>query len=363
MTPLPGAVQPFVAFPTLLRANGFAVSPDQTIGFIEAIGLLGPTGIDDIRRAGVALLSIPQDRRDAYDALFDSFFLGLPLPDAVPGDDDEVAAHEATGATEDVPQDPEDEEPGEDATATERLSRRDLAGGTDAALARLRRLGPALLPRRRGYRFAADRRGTQPDLRRTVRDAVRRDGDVLILPRRKRQLRQRRIMVLIDVSGSMAERTEDSLRIAHGLAAIAERVEVFTLGTRLTRVTPALRHGDPGRALAAASALIADIDGGTRIGEALRTFLAVPRYAGFARGAAVIVMSDGLERGTPDAMIAAIRRLARIAWRIDWLSPLAPDGAPQTGAMQAILPEIDSLGDGNTPAGIVEHLLSLGALR
>lgn len=166
-------------------------------------------------------------------------------------------------------------------------------------------------------------------------------------------------MLLIDVSGSMADGTESALRLAHMLARVAERLEVFTLGTRLTRVTPALRIANPARALERASGLIADIDGGTRIGEALTAFLSVPRYAGFARGALVVMLSDGLERGEPDALIVATRRLSRMAWRLDWLSPLAVDGVPQTVAMRAILPMLDHLGDGATTRAICDHLLTM----
>ena len=357
---VPTAAQPFLTFPTLLRANGFAVSPDQTMGFVEAVGLLGPGTIDDIRRAAVAMLAIPHDRQDAFNALFDAHFLGLSPPQAMPGDDEEVEAHEATGETADIPEEPSDDAPGDDATAAERLGHRALADRPEQALADLRRHGPARLPRRRSRRFRKDTGGT-PDLRRALREAAKRDGEVLTLPMRRRQTRQRRIVLLIDVSGSMSERTESALRLAHTLMRVTVRLEVFTLGTRLTRVTPALRLVHPARALYRASALIADIDGGTRIGEALTAFLSVPRYAGFARGAAVIVLSDGLERGTPDTLITAIRRLQRLAWRLDWLSPLTPDGLPQTEALQAILPMLDHLGDGATTQAITRHILTMGS--
>ncbi|MEM1299021.1 MAG: VWA domain-containing protein [Pseudomonadota bacterium] len=356
---VPAGAELFVTFPTLLRANGFAVSPDQTMGFVEAVGLLGPGSIHDVRRAAVAMLAIPQDRRGDFDALFDAHFLGAALPDAVPGDDEEVEAHEGTGETEEVPDEPTDDEPGEEATATERLGHRSLVDRPEEALARLRRHGPARLPRRRSRRFQPARDGRALDMRRALREAARRDGEVLTLPMRQRQWRQRRIVLLIDVSGSMAERTESALRLGHTLARVAERLEVFTLGTRLTRVTPALKLQNPGRALERASGLIADIDGGTRIGEALTAFLSVPRYAGFARGAAVVVLSDGLERGEPGTLIAATQKLARMAWRVDWLSPLAVEGLPQTEAMRAILPHLDHLGDGATTQAICAHLLSM----
>ena len=356
---VPAGVRPLVGFVPLLRVNGFAVAPDQTMGFVEAVGLLGPGGIGDVRRAAVAMLGIPQDRRAAFDALFDAHFLGVPLPDAMPGDEEEAEAHEATGQDVEMPEEPSDD-PGEDATTAERLGQRALVDRPEDALQALRRHGPAQLPRRRSRRFRTARDGRVPDLRRALREAARRDGEVLTLPRRRRQMRQRRIVLLIDVSGSMKDRTEAALRLAHTLARVAERLEVFTLGTRLTRITPALRHRNPAQALDRASRIIADIDGGTRIGEALGAFLAVPRYAGYARGAAVVVLSDGLERGDPAALIAATRRLSRLAWRLDWLSPLTPDGVPQTQALQAILPDLTRLGDGATSQAITRHLLEMG---
>ncbi|MEM9063111.1 MAG: VWA domain-containing protein [Pseudomonadota bacterium] len=356
---LPAPTRLLADFAPLLRANGFAAAPDQTIGFIEATGLLGPTGIEDIRRAARALFAIPPDRFDEFDALFNAHFLGAALPQAMPGDDDEVTAYEPTGETAEIPDTPDDTDPGEEATARERLAHRPLVDSPEEALTRLRRLAPARLPRRRSRRLKLDRTGRLPDLRRTLRDAARRDGEILTLPKRRRQSQQRRIVLLIDISGSMKDRTDSALRLAHTLAQAADRLEAFSLGTRLTRITPALRQRDRTRALDRASALIADIDGGTRIGEALTAFLQVPRYAGFARGAAVIVLSDGLERGEPNTLIAATTRLSRLAWRLDWLSPLATDGLPQTRAMQAIVPLLDHLGDGSTTEAITDHLLSM----
>ena len=157
--------------------------------------------------------------------------------------------------------------------------------------------------------------GESIDLRRRARLAVRQGGDTPELPWRRRRSRHRRILLLIDISGSMKEHTEHTLRFAHALYRAAERMECFTLGTRLTRVTGAFRLRNPDRALVRASALAPDWDGGTRIGDALRAFLSVPRFAGLARGAAVVVLSDGLERGAPDAMVEAVQRLlpARVA--------------------------------------------------
>ena len=227
-------------------------------------------------------------------------------------------------------------------------------------LRRFRRQAPKRLPRRRSSRFAPARQGTW-DMRRSLREWARTGGEALALPRRHRKPRLRRILFLIDISGSMKESTQGALRFAHALTGVADRVETFTLGTRLTRISTALRLRNPRHALDAASSMVADWDGGTRIGDALQAFLAVPRFAGFARGAAVVVLSDGLERDDPAGLVDAVRRLALLAWRIDWLTPLAGEAgfAPRTQALAAILPDIDALGDGSSPEAVCGHVLGI----
>jgi uncharacterized protein with von Willebrand factor type A (vWA) domain len=360
---LPRAARPFVTFPALLRVNGFAVAPEQTAAFLAAVGLLGPRSIDDIRRAAHATLAPAPERRVAFDALFDAHFLGALEPGEAPGEPDDIVRvqEERRGGAEPLLSD-EVHEAGQAATAAEALSARRFGTDTDAeALRRFARAAPARLPRRPGHRRMRARRGPSFDMRRTLRDAVRNDGDVMRLLRLKRRLRQRRLLLLIDVSGSMKERTEAHLRIAHALARATERIEVFTFGTRLTRVTHAMRLKHREQALAATSAIVSDWDGGTRIGEALQAFLAVPRFAGYARGALTLVLSDGLERGDPAAMRDAVARLARLAWRLSWLTPLKADPAfkPETEGLKAILPLIDDLADGSSVTSVCAHVLNL----
>jgi uncharacterized protein with von Willebrand factor type A (vWA) domain len=145
----------------------------------------------------------------------------------------------------------------------------------------------------------------------------------------------------------------------------APNVEVFTFGTRLTRVTRSLKLRRREQALAAAAHLVSDWDGGTRIGDALQAFLAVPRFAGYARGAAVAVISDGLERGDISALRDAAIKLSRRAWRLSWLTPLATsrDFVPETEALKAIQRYVDDIVNGGTSAAIVAHLLSLSERR
>ena len=209
------------------------------------------------------------------------------------------------------------------------------------------------------------RRGPFADLRRTLRDSVRNDGEVLRLGRLQRRLRPRKVLLLIDVSGSMKARTEENMKLAHALLQARPAVEVFTFGTRLTRVTRALRLKRREQALNAAAHLVSDWDGGTRIGDALQAFLAVPRFGGYARGAAVIIISDGLERGDVSALRDAVAKLSRRAWRVSWLTPLAsgPGFRPQTEALIAIQRFVDDLVDGGSSTAIVSHVLSLGRRR
>lgn len=358
---LPQPIAPMVDFAQALRRAGFAVAPDQTVGFIESVGLLGPNGVDDIHKAGLALFAIPPERRAEYDAVFRGIFLDQFIAAPAEGDDvEEVQAHEPTG--DDTPQDAinDEDEPGQDATVTERLGQRALSS-QGVSLREFSRLAPALLPRRISYRRRSARKGNALDMRRILRDAARREGEVMRLHETTRKHRQRRVVLLIDVSGSMQDQTQDSLRFGHALVQAADRADVFTLGTRLTRVTSALRPSDRGQALDRAAQVIADIDGGTRLGDALAAFLNVPRFAGMARGAAVVILSDGLERDGPDALVAAIARLSRLAWRLDWLTPLAadPDYQPQTAALSAILPMITTLGDGSSARAVADHVLTL----
>lgn len=360
MTALPRATWPFLRFAHVLRGQGFAVAPEQVTGFLAAVGLLGPRDVGDVRRAAHAMLAPPPERRPVFDALFDAVFLGRMLEGEAMADSDELQVTEPEDGTFD-PLGGEETPSGEAATGAEVLTARRFAGDPAEALRHFARHAPAALPRRRGYRRRPARRGDQPDLRRMLRQAAQTDGEVPRLALRRRRLRQRAVLLLIDVSGSMKDRTEDHLRFAHALTRAADRVEVFTFGTRLTRLTRAMRLLQVDQALTAAAVSVADWDGGTRIGDALAAFLAVPRFAGFARGAVVLILSDGLERGDPAAMIDAVGRLQRRAWRLSWLSPLASDPAyrPQTRAMAAIRPMLDDLADGGSTAALCAHVLNL----
>jgi uncharacterized protein with von Willebrand factor type A (vWA) domain len=366
---LPDAVRPFVAFANVLRANGFAAAPEQTTAFLAAITLLGPRSLEHIRRAAHATLAPPPERREEFEALFDAHFLGaveLRRETAEPEPDDDLRVQEARpGGLEPVAS-ADLNEAGQVATAAEVLSLRSF-GPPDQidTLRRFQRALPERLPQRRGYRRIAARRGPGLDLRRAMREAVRNDGEIFRLPRLNRRPRQRPILLVIDVSGSMKARTDAHLRFAHAMVRAADRIEVFTIGTRLTRVTRALQVRNREQALAAASGLVSDWDGGTRIGDALQAFLAVPRFAGTARGAVVLILSDGLERGDPKAMTDAVKRLAARAWHLSWMTPLAADPGyrPETAALKSILPHLDALVDAGSTERLCHHILNLAQPR
>ncbi|MBX6356181.1 MAG: VWA domain-containing protein, partial [Micromonosporaceae bacterium] len=175
--------------------------------------------------------------------------------------------------------------------------------------------------------------------------------------RRRRRDKPRRLVLLLDVSGSMAPYADALLRFGH--AAVRRRptlTEVFTLGTRMTRVTRALRHRDADAALTAAGAAIPDWHGGTRLAESLKAFLDRWGQRGTARGAVVVLCSDGWERGDPAALAAQVARLSRLAYRLVWVNPHRgkPGYAPLAGGMAAALPYLDEFVAGHSLAALEE---------
>lgn len=359
----PRPLRPFLDFATLLRNNDFSLAPEQTRSFIAAVGLLGPRSMEDIFRAAHATLAPPPERRPEFEALFRLAFLGQTIAAPVPGepdDEEELQAFDDRDGDSEPPDLEDAEESGGQPTGAERLFARGFASlSENEALRRFRREAPNSLPRRRSRRLMASKGRGQLDMRRVLREAVRRDGEVVSLPVLERRKRRRRILLLIDVSGSMKDHTDASLRFAHALAQSTDRLEAFTLGTRLTRVTRALRRRNRDRALATASALVADWDGGTRLGDALQVFLSIPRFAGFARGAMVVILSDGLERGDHGAMTDAVQKLSRLSWGILWLTPLAggDNYIAETAALRSVLPFIDRLGDGSSAQRVCAEVL------
>ncbi|TNY34481.1 vWA domain-containing protein, partial [Thermomonospora catenispora] len=243
------------------------------------------------------------------------------------------------------------------ASRAEVLRHRDAARLTDAERAEVNRL-IALLeadpPRRRSRRFAPAPSG-RCDPHRTVREALRNGGEITAIRRRAHRTRPRRVVLLIDVSGSMAPYADALLRFAHAAVRAGGRaVEAFSVGTRLTRLTRELRHRDPDAAMAAVSEAIVDWSGGTRLGEELKEFCDRFGRRGMARGAIVVIASDGWERGDPSLLGEQMVRLRRLAHRVVWANPhkARPGYEPLTGGMAAALPHVDDFVAGHSLAAL-----------
>ena len=280
MTNTTATIAHFLGFTALLRRSGFAVAPEQSMAWLTAIELLGPSEMEDIRRAARATLAPPPERFADFDALFDAHFLGSIVPgleEVSPATKNHCAPPRTGQSVPNLNSAMRRDESGAEATSAERL----LARRFSAARTRTRCADSPARCRvvcRSGAAIAgAQRAPAQARHAADVSRCMRNAGEIVRLRRRRRRLRQRRIVVLIDVSGSMKERTQAHLAFAHALVRAADSVEVFTMGTRLTRITRPLRLKSREQALATASLLVADWDGGTRIGDALNAFLAVPR--------------------------------------------------------------------------------------
>ncbi|MEZ5783515.1 MAG: VWA domain-containing protein [Rhizobiaceae bacterium] len=358
---LPIEVRLFQDFARLLRASGFRVAPEQLTGFLRAIELLGPRSMNDIRLAAVATLAPGPDRRPEFEALFDAFFYGVGQVVTTSDGEEEVQVKDDASIAQHEALPIERREGGALSASAEQLSKR-MFESDAGRLDRFRREIRSRLPSRRSFRTVQSRTNGILDLRRSLRQIVRGDGDLPAPSMRHRLIVPRRLLLLIDISGSMKDYTQDCLRVAHQVVQGTQSAEIFTIGTRLTRVTGALKVRNQEDALARVAALVDDWDGGTRIGPTLMAFLAIPRFSALARGAAVVIISDGLERGDHTEMETALRRLSQRAYRLSFCTPLAGDTRfqPQTAALKAILPVIDDLVDGSSVAALTDFLLSLG---
>ncbi|WP_245456423.1 VWA domain-containing protein [Mesorhizobium sp. M2A.F.Ca.ET.043.05.1.1] len=357
---LPRAAAPFLGFARLLRRHAFPIAPEQTTSFMRAVTLLGPRSMSDIREAALATLAPSPDRRGEFEAHFRAYFYGDAKPLIEGEEDDETRVKDDRGAREEERQTIRQEKGGELSSALEQLSSRDFQRDADG-LSPFRRKLVSALPARRSFRTTRTHSRGTLDLRRSLSEIVSADGDIPSPLLRRRQAVPRKLLLLIDVSGSMKLHTADYLKLAHAAVQGADRAEVFTFGTRLTRITLTLRIRDREQALARAAALVDDWDGGTRMGPTLLAFLSVPRFSAFARGACVVILSDGLERGSHADLEIAMRRLSARAFRLSLATPLAGDPRfrPATTALRAILPLLDDLVDGSSIGPLTDFILSL----
>lgn len=350
-------------FARALANAGLPVATDSVDAFIRAVGFIDIAEPTQVYWAGRATLCRDPDDRARYDLAFEAWFGGRPPP-AVPRTTKprprralaaalEPVGQSGTGDTSDVH--------AVAAASTEVLRHRDLAELSPAERALLAEMVARLRPRpptRPALRLRPDRRGSV-DPRRTVRAMLAAGGEP-VRPRRHRAAqRPRRVVLLIDVSGSMSPYADALLRFAHVVTRSSPATtEVFSLGTRMTRLSRALRARDPEAALAAAGRAVPDWAGGTRLGETMRAFLDRWGRRGLARGAVVVVFSDGWERGDPGLLAEQMAQLHRLARAVLWVNPHAGAAGfrPVQSGMAAALPYIDRLLAGHSLATLEDVL-------
>ena len=365
-TTIRGGDEILLAFARALRAAGLPVTQDRAQGFLAAAALLDLRDQRATWVAGRSTLCAGPDDLARYDAVFEAFFSardGLPRP---------RQATSAAAAPSQLPDSDADGGPGSDegdtetilasASEAEVLRHRDVATMSAAEKHRLAAMFATIQPRppmRRTARHQAWHRG-QVDAHRTLRTSLRLMGEPARISWRRRGIKPRRVVLLVDVSGSMSAYADALLRLAHRLTVALWTqggvVETFTVGTRLTHLTRAMRQRDPERALVAAGETVPDWSGGTRLGETLRIFVDRWGQRGMARGSVVVVFSDGWERGDPALLAEQMQRLHRVAHRVVWVNPHRGKvgyAAVQQGVV-AVLPHVDEFVAGHSLATYAE---------
>lgn len=391
------------AFGRRLHAAGVPVSAERSANFAAALALVRPVARRRLYWTARAVFVSDPVQRGAFDRVFAEVFGGgaegsAEIPsdaEVAPAPPDEREREQAPPESRSV----EGEEPSLGTGARERTAggERDedereievptIAGEEEvlrgkrfealepdelAALYRMMARLHVATPVRRTRRARRDSHGERIDLRRTLRASLRSGGDPIRLARRRRKVQRRRMVLLCDISGSMEPYARAYLQFLTCAAAggvgsgpAAGRPEAFAFATRLTRLTRALGSRNPERAIQRAAATAPDWASGTRIGAALKAFNDRYGRRGMARGAVVVILSDGWERGEPELVAREMERLARVAYRIVWVNPRAGarDFSPRAGGMAAALPHCDALVSGHTLDALDEVIDAIGADR
>jgi len=366
---------------TALHTAGLPVGPDRCERLARAVTVMGARSITELRACALATLVSDPRQMSTFERVFAALF-GTPAPPRnLPSPADlAVRGEDHDGGPPPVPGDPGDPGPwpagmhvsdtgsaagnGDDplselpavtrvASAAERLRGRDF---TELSAAELRQLVTLMremtlsVPLRRTRRYRGARDGKRPDLRATLRQARRSGGEPIRLSRRAPRVRPRRLVVLCDISGSMESYARALLMLMYclnggQLRGGQSRPEVFSFATRLTRLTPTLAAATPDTMLAKAGEAAPDWSGGTRIGAAVKEFNDRYGCRGMARGAVVLIISDGWETGEPGLLGAQMARLSRVAHRIVWANPRtqSPRYSPEVGGMAAAWPYCDAV--------------------
>jgi uncharacterized protein len=364
-----GPEQLAVLFTRALRQAGLEMAVGSVVTFFQALGEVAIDSRAGVYWAGRATLVHHPEDIAIYDRTFAAFWRGRRGPSS-----QLEVTEELTLAFDDEEEEDEGDEAGDgvddDAEAqdspvvavryspVEILRDRDFASCTTAELEEAQalmahlRVGGSM---RRSRRLRRSKRSTSRlDLRRTVQAALRSDGEAIRRSHLTHGERPRRLVLLADVSGSMEAYSRALLRFVHATVVGRVKVEAFAIGTRLTRLTRELQTRDPDAALHRAGDTVRDWSGGTRLGESLREFNDTWGVRGMARGAVVVILSDGWDRGDPELLGEQMERLHRVAFRVIWVNPLkaSPGYAPLAQGMTAALPHVDAFVEGHSMASL-----------
>ena len=383
---LPGVA---AAFGRRLRDSGVPTGVDRAAQFARALTLVRPVSRTRLYWTARAVFVADPSQVPVFDAVFAEVFgdgRERPVGDvadvdvravrSTPADERDVSIREGVEAGDGVSttaSSPGDAGEGAEAAELpvavapsdeEVLRERRFDALQPAELAALYRLMSRLAvatPLRRTRRARRDRHGERVDLRRTLRASLRTGGDPVSIAHRRRRVLPRRMVLLCDISGSMEPYSRAYLQFLACAAGSGPRVETFAFATRLTRLTRALAGRHPERAMRRAAAAAPDWSSGTRIGTALKTFNDRHGRRGMARGAVVVILSDGWERGDPALVGREMERLARLAYRIVWVNPRlsAPGFSPRVGGMAAALPFCDALVSGHSLAALEDVVAAI----
>jgi uncharacterized protein with von Willebrand factor type A (vWA) domain len=369
-------VSVLVAFAGHLRQAGLAVGSGDVLSYCAAMAPLDPTDLLDLYWAGRTTMVVRREHIPVYDRVFRRFFLdeGDALPQPL------KLSMRSTAESKAVLQVPATE-PGTDgrdeqqaqlglvASGAEVLRKKAFAACTPEELATLRRIIAHMRlapPRRRTRRTAAARSGRMPDPRRTVREMMRAHGEPSTLYWRRRRLRLRPLILIVDVSGSMADYSRSLLQFAYSARRATARVEAFCFGTRLTRITRALERRRVDDAMEQAAKAVFDWEGGTRIGDSLDIFVRDWGRRGVCRGGIVVICSDGLDRGDPQVLASAMERLTLLCHRVVWMNPHKGNNRTfqlSTLGMMVVAPHIDLLLSGHNLHSLEEFAALLPELN
>lgn len=362
-----GPLAGLAGFPVVLRAAGLACDAHRVQAYLAAVEEVDVSDPGQLYWAGRLTLCADPEDLPRYDQAFSSWFAAEPPRSETTTSGVPKQSHAALPTVTERPEPGAAEETEElqvAASDAEVLRRRDLGELTAAERQHLRELLAGLrvaAPLRPSSRRRRSRRGAL-DPARTLRAMLAGGGEPVRLARRRRVPRPRRIVLLVDVSGSMSPYADSLLRFAHVVVRRAPAaVEVFTVGTRLTRVSRQLRQRDPEHAMLAAGRAVPDFSGGTRLGETLRVFLDRWGQRGVARRAVVVIFSDGWERGDVSLLSEQLARMRRLAHAVLWVNPHAGyDGyAPVQSGIAAALPHIDRLLAGHSLATLERLLVEI----